>query len=82
MNSIDTGCFEIQLQIDQMRENIWKNTLTMIKLDLGSAIQGFIVLAIGLFSTMPFFLPVGIAIILFTIYDICKIFNDFQPHFP
>ena len=82
MNSIDAGCFEIQLQIDQMREDIWKNCLSMLLMDLSSVLVGFTDLAIGLFLPMPILIIIGLAIILYTIFDICKIFNDFQPHFP
>lgn len=82
MNSIDVGCFEIQLQIDQMREDIWKNCLSRLLMDLSSVLVGFIALAIGLFLFMPIFIITGLAIILFVIFDICKIFNDYQPHFP
>lgn len=82
MNSIDVGCFEIQLQIDQMREDIWKNCLSTLLMDLSSVLVGFIALAIGLFLFMPIFIITGLAIILFVIFDICKIFNDYQPHFP
>lgn len=82
MNSIGVGSFEIQLQIDQMREDIWKNCLAMIRMALASTLLGFIYLAIGLFLPMHIFTITGIVIILYTIFDICKIFNDFQPHFP
>lgn len=82
MNSPTLSAFELQSVIDQLREDIWKRSLFIIWLELQTALQGFIVLAVTLFLGYEFLAPIGLALILWSIYGICKVFDDFEPHFP
>ena len=82
MNSHDLGTFEIQLEIDSMRENIWKHSLSIVGYDLLVALQGFVTLAVMLFTGFNQFAIIGVAIVLWSMHDICKTFETFEQHFP